>query len=56
MNIPRVFIRQLLPEGHIPFEPDKKTIASMLEAEKIAKDPRAKGYNDLDELFVDLKS
>ena len=37
-------------------KPDKKTIAAMLEAERIAKDPRAKGYNDLDELFADLKS
>ena len=56
MNIPTVFIRQSLREGHIPSEPDKKTIAAMLEAERIAKDPRVKGYNDLDELFADLKS
>lgn len=26
-----------------------------LEAERIAKDPSVKGYNDLDELFADLK-
>ncbi|MEW3584729.1 type II toxin-antitoxin system antitoxin, RelB/DinJ family, partial [[Clostridium] symbiosum] len=25
------------------------------EAERIAKDPSVKGYNDLDELFADLK-
>lgn len=56
MNIPAVFIRESLPEGHIPFEPNKKTIAAMLEAERIAKDPRVKGYNDLDELFLNLKS
>ena len=56
MNIPTVFIRESLPEGHIPFEPNKKTIAAMLEAERIAKDPRVKGYNDLDELFLNLKS
>ena len=30
-------------------------IAAMLEAERIAKDPSVKGYNDLDELFADLK-
>lgn len=56
MNIPTVFIRESLPEGHIPFEPNKKTIAAMLEAERIAKDPQVKGYNDLDELFLNLKS
>ena len=55
-NISTAFVRQSLHEGHIPFEPDKKTIAAMLEAERIAKDPQAKGYNDLDELFADLKS
>ena len=47
-------------EGGIPFEisinqPNKETIAAMLEAERIAKDPSVKGYNDLDELFADLK-
>ena len=31
-------------------------IAAMLEAERITKDPSVKGYNDLDELFADLKS
>ena len=30
-------------------------VAAMLEAERIAKDPSVKGYNDLDELFADLK-
>ncbi len=33
----------------------KETIAAMLEAERIAKDPSVKGYDDLDELFADLK-
>ena len=56
-----IFVRQSLREGRIPFEislnqPTKKTIAAMLEAERIAKDPSVKGYNDLDELFADLKS
>jgi len=31
-------------------------ITAMLEAERIAKDPSVKGYNDLDELFADLKA
>ena len=55
-----IFVRQSLHEGGIPFEvrleqPNKETVAAMLEAERIAKDPSVKGYNDLDELFADLK-
>ena len=55
-----IFVRQSLREGKIPFEisvnqPNSETIAAMLEAERIAKDPSVKGYNDLDELFADLK-
>lgn len=55
-----IFVRQSIREGGIPFDitlnkPNKETIAAMLEAERIAKDPSAKGYNDLDELFTDLK-
>lgn len=55
-----IFVRQSLREGRIPFEvslnqPNKETISAMLEAERIAKDPSVKGYNDLDELFADLK-
>lgn len=56
-----IFVRQSLREGWIPFEikkerPNKETIAAMLEAERIAKDPSAKHYTDLDELFADLKA
>ena len=55
-----IFVRQSLREGGIPFavrleQPNKETVAAMLEAERIAKDPSVKGYNDLDELFADLK-
>ena len=55
-----IFVRQSLRDGGIPFEvklgqPNKETIAAMLEAEKIAKDPSVKGYNDIDESFADLK-
>ena len=55
-----IFVRQSLREGGIPFEirtdrPNKETIAAMLEAERIAKDPNVKGYTDLDEMFADLK-
>ena len=52
-----IFVRQSLHEGGIPFkvkleQPNKET---MLEAERIAKDSSIKGYNDLEELFADLK-
>ena len=55
-----IFVRQALREGKIPFEislntPNKETIAAMLEAERIAKDPNVKGYTNLDELFADLE-
>lgn len=36
-------------------KPNKKTISAMLEAERIAKDPNVKGYQDMDELFRELK-
>lgn len=36
--------------------PNETTVAAMLEAEKIAKDPNVKGYNDIEELFADLLS
>ena len=55
-----IFVRQALREGRIPFEvslnqPNKETIAAMLEAERIAGDPSVKGYTDTDELFADLR-
>ena len=56
-----IFVRQALREGGLPFEvkidrPNKETVAAMQEAERIARDPTVKGYNDLDELFRDLKA
>ena len=56
-----VFLRQSLRVGGLPFElrqerPNRETIAAMLEAERIAHDPSVKGYDDLDELFEDLRS
>ena len=55
-----IFVRQALREGRIPFEisinqPNRETIAAMLEAERIAKDPSVKGYTNMDELFADLQ-
>ena len=57
-----VFLRQSLRKSGLPFDarlddqPNRTTIEAMLEAERIAKDPTVKRYNDLDELFKDLKS
>ena len=56
-----IFVRQALREGGIPFEvkldrPNKETVAAMLEAERIARDPGVKGYDDLDALFHDLRA
>ena len=56
-----VFVRQSLREGRIPFDislnqPNKETIAAMLEAERITKKKKKKVYNDLEELFAELKA
>lgn len=57
-----IFVRQCLREERIPFEitancnPNARTKAAMLEAERIARDPNVKGYTDIDELFKELKS
>ncbi len=56
-----IFVRQALRERGIPFvisegKPNNETVSAMLEAERIAKDPKVKGYTDMDELFADLKS
>lgn len=57
-----IFVRQCLREERIPFvitancEPNERTKAAMLEAERIARDPNVKGYSDIDELFKELKS
>lgn len=55
-----IFVRQSLRERGLPFnltlnQPNKQTMAAMLEAERIAKDPDVPGYNDLNQLFDDLE-
>ena len=53
-----IFIRQAIREGGIPFSvnirANKETLAAMIEAEKIAKDPTVKAYSNITELFADL--
>ena len=55
-----IFARQAVREGRIPFEitinqPNRDTLAAMLEAERIARDPSVKGYTDMDALFEELR-
>lgn len=54
-----IFVRQSLREGGIPFKittetPNKKAVASMLEAERIAKNSSVKGYTNMDDIIADL--
>ena len=51
---------QSLRAGGFPFEvrldrPNKETVAAMLEAERIAHDPRVKHYTDVEEALRELK-
>ncbi len=55
-----IFLRQSLRVVGIPFDvridqPNKETIAAMLEAEGLAKDPNAKRYSDVDKALTALK-
>ncbi|MDO4281785.1 MAG: type II toxin-antitoxin system RelB/DinJ family antitoxin [Peptococcaceae bacterium] len=55
-----VFMRQSLRAGGFPFDvkinqPNKETIAAMLEAERIAHDPSVKRYSDVEEALRELK-
>jgi len=55
-----VFTKAVLRERRIPFEismpevPNAETIAAMEEGDRIAHDPQAKRYTDLNELWKDL--
>ncbi|AGL01689.1 type II toxin-antitoxin system RelB/DinJ family antitoxin [Desulfoscipio gibsoniae] len=55
-----VFLRQSLRVGGFPFEvtintPNAVTIAAMQEAERVARDPNAKRYSDVEEALRELK-
>ncbi len=55
-----IFLRQSLRVGGLPFDvrvdlPNKETIAAMLEAERLAKDPTVKRYSDVDKALTALK-
>ena len=55
-----MFVRQTVREQAIPFivtrRPNAATQAALREAESIAHDPAIKGYDDLDDLFADLRA
>lgn len=56
-----VFLRQSLRAGGFPFDvrieqPNKETIAAMLEAERIAHDPSAKRYANAEDALKALKA
>ncbi len=53
-----LFVMESLRVGGIPFEltPNKETIEAMKEAKKMIYDSSVKGYDNLDELFEELKS
>ena len=56
-----IFVRQSLREGRIPFDislnqPNRETVAAMLQAERIAQNPAVKGYTDLHELLPALQA
>ncbi len=54
-----VFLRQSLRAGGFPLKSGwnspTKTIAAMLEAERIARDPSVKHYSDVEEALRELK-
>ena len=55
-----VFLRQSLRVGGFPFDvrieqPNKETMAAMLEAERISRDPSVKRYSDVEEALRMLK-
>jgi DNA-damage-inducible protein J len=54
-----IFAKTVVRERRIPFElsaptPNKETIAAMLEAEKLSRDPNSKRYNSFQEAFEDV--
>ena len=56
-----VFLRKSIRVGGFPFDvrlddrPNRETMAALLEADRIAKDPSARRYHSVKELFSDLE-
>lgn len=56
-----IFLRQSVREGCIPFDitintPNPETIAAMLEAQQLLRDPNTKKYSDVEDALKELKS
>jgi DNA-damage-inducible protein J len=55
-----LFLRQAVRTQGIPFEltriPNAETIAAIEEGRRLARDPNAKRYDNLDDLFRDLRA
>ena len=56
-----IFLRQAVREGSIPFNitvntPNAETIAAMIEGERLAKDPVARRFHSVEELFEELNT
>lgn len=56
-----VFLRKSIECGGFPFsvkrsEPSVLTLSALREAERLAKDPSAKVYSSIEELFDDLEA
>lgn len=56
-----IFLRQSLRVQGLPFEvtretPNHETLAAMHEAERIARDPKAKGFKNMQSLLKDLNA
>ena len=54
-----LFLRQSVREGGIPFMitthvPNRETLSAIEEGERLAKDPSAKRFDNVDDLFKDL--
>jgi DNA-damage-inducible protein J len=56
-----IFLRQAIREGSIPFSvtvntPNAETVAALLEAERIGRDPSVKRFSDVEEALRELKT
>lgn len=55
----RIFLKQAIKRHGLPFEvtqptPNAETLAAMEEADALSKDPNAKRYHSVEELFEEL--
>jgi DNA-damage-inducible protein J len=56
-----IFLRQSIREGKIPFEislnlPNAETVAALIEAENISRDPNVRGFKNMEDLIKELNT